>query len=703
MSGLKVPRTRGLLLHVLALCGYVGLGVLFSWPLPTKLRTHILGSPAGDAGAYVWNHWVFRHELASGNRWPFRTSTIFALTEPADLSLHNYTLFADVVSLPLQEHLGLVASFNVVYLGLRAASAYAMFLLALSLSRARPEAFLAGALFAFSPFLSARGTAHYSLIAAIPLPLFVLFVWRAGQTLRWPWAVAAGLSLGWSAYCDPYYLIFSLLILGTAVAYAALRVSWGPREPSVSGRRLARVLEAALALFAVLVLGITATGGGRIEAGGSAVTLKTLYTPVLLLLLVAVGRALVSFRIRLALREGFRPGPVLGQLAAGCASALVVLAPLLWALGLRIAEGRFVSPPLPWRSSPAGVDLLAFLMPNPTHALFGEPFRSWLGRLRPDGFVESTASLTITGLAVVGTALLRRVPLPRSWVAFTLFFATLSLGPFVWIGGANTCVPTPWALLRYLPGVSLARTPTRFAIVTMLGFAVLFAVALRGLALRAPQHRALLLVVVAAVLGFELAPLPRRLYAADMPAIYSRIAADPCPVRVLELPFGLRDGTRSVGDFSTRAQFHQTFHGKPLLGGYVSRISERRVEAYRRFPVISALITLSEGSALAPEAAERARRAAPLFLRRARVGFVVIDRSRASRKLRRFAVEILGLIRVDRQWPYELLVPQASLCDGGTGGAAHSSTGCSLRPREPEGGRTDSLPAARAEGCRPGS
>ena len=46
-----------------ALLSYAVLAVLYSWPLPTRFDTAFLGSPAADLGAYVWNLWVFRHEI----------------------------------------------------------------------------------------------------------------------------------------------------------------------------------------------------------------------------------------------------------------------------------------------------------------------------------------------------------------------------------------------------------------------------------------------------------------------------------------------------------------------------------------------------------------------------------------------------------------------------------------------------------------
>jgi len=49
--------------HICAVLGYALVAVVFTWPLAAHFGTHLTGSPAGDAGVYVWNQWVFQHEL----------------------------------------------------------------------------------------------------------------------------------------------------------------------------------------------------------------------------------------------------------------------------------------------------------------------------------------------------------------------------------------------------------------------------------------------------------------------------------------------------------------------------------------------------------------------------------------------------------------------------------------------------------------
>jgi hypothetical protein len=105
---------------------------------------------------------------------PTFTDRIFALSEPTNLSLHNYTAFQNLLALPLIGILGVVTTFNVIYLLMTVLTAYATFLLARHVTGHVAESWLAGALFAWSPLLVTRGTEHFSLVAAAPLAIFLL-------------------------------------------------------------------------------------------------------------------------------------------------------------------------------------------------------------------------------------------------------------------------------------------------------------------------------------------------------------------------------------------------------------------------------------------------------------------------------------------------------------------------------------------------
>ncbi|MBI3048036.1 MAG: hypothetical protein HYY76_06960 [Acidobacteria bacterium] len=649
--------------HVYALAGYAAAAVVFSWPLAAHIGTHFTGSPAGDTGVYVWNQWVFQRELVDRGRLPFFTDAIFSLTERANLSLHNYTVFQDLLALPLIRALGVVPAFNIVYLLMTVLTAYTTFLLARRVVGADPgsdpgsapviESWLAGLLFAWSPILVTRGSGHFSLVAAAPLAAFLLLLLRASERQRVRDAVALGVALGWAASTDVYYAVYCLVLAGMFLATRVLTI----RRRAESPLRAARwALDVLLACAAGLVLSMTVTGGWQFAALGTVVSMRSLYTPVLLLTLLAAARLALAYRPdlvpadRAALARLIR----LGAVAVTVTAAL--LSPVLYAVGVRIADNRWDQDPIFWRSSPRGVDLTAFVLPNPNHPLTPDAVRAWLTP-RPDAYFENVASLTFVALGAILLAWRAGFRVPRFWAGLAIFFGALALGPFVHVAGLNTYVPGPWAFLRYLPIVGLARTPARFSIVAILALAVLFAAALAWLGGRRPERRRAVLLVAAALVVFELWPAPRPLYSAAVPPIYARVAAAPAEVRLLELPVGVRDGTSSIGNFTARSQFFQTAHGKRLIGGYLSRVSRRRLADMRSDSMVDALIWLSEDRPLDPSRQRTLIEGGAAWVRRAQLGFVVIDRARTPEALRDFAIRALDLQLIDASGEFELYRP----------------------------------------------
>ena len=625
--------------------GYLCAAIVFTWPLALHMGSAFTGDPGGDTGVYVWNQWVFQHEALVKRHNPLTTEQILSLTQRVDLSQHNYTAFLNLLALPLIPAIGVVAAFNTVFLIATVLTALATYALVRRVTPAsRSEAWLAGLLFAWSPVLIARDTGHFSLVAAAPLPAFLLCLISADRTRQLRYASLAGLCVAWAAFCDVYYAVYCLMI---AVGYVLLRVVHLSRSQVRARRSWRWTLDVLIVATAGLVLGLLFGRGGRFEIFGLPVSIRGLYTPMFVLTVLVLARVLVAVRPHISITDWVPSRPVAQAILVGVLACAGPLAPVIYGLGQRIADGRFVNPPIFWRSSPRGVDLLGLFEPNPSHP-FVRAFRD-AQTANATVFVDYTAAFSLVALAVVAFAVWRAGYRPRAgWIWLTAGFATLSLGPFLIIGGVNTLAPLPWAILRYVPIVGAARSPARFAVVAALGLAVLFAGALAALGQRYPRRRAWITALVGAVLIFELFPAPRTLYSAEVPSLYHRIAADPRPVRVLQLPFGVRDGVSSAGNFSSRYLYFQTTHGKPLIGGYLSRISKRRLDDVRSQPTLDALLTLSEGRALSPEHAQRIRARAPGFLQRTNIGYVVINHARAPKVLVDFVVDAWRLEEVER-------------------------------------------------------
>jgi hypothetical protein len=659
--------TRRALRHVTVFLGFVLAAVVATWPLVRHLDSALTGAPSGDTGVYVWNTWVFQHELQQG-RLPFYTTSIFSGTQsaigPANLSLHNYTTAANVLALPLIPHLGLIAAFNLVFLFNIAFSGYAAYLLARDLCGRDAEAWLAGLVFALSPVLVARGTGHFSLVAAAPLPIFALLLRRLGDPGPHRRTILGlGAVMAWATCSDAYYGIFCLVMAGVAVVAQFVSVERHVDVPVVRIAGLRRMVDVMLLAVGGFAAAIAIRGGGTWDLFGLHLRATTLYTPMLILTLLAMLRVAIAWPSRLQFRHDGRTLPLVRAIAAAGVVMSVLLAPVLYALGDQMLQGNAdLSAPL-WRSSPSGVDLLALVLPNPNSALWGEPLLALLTRWtdRADAIPEAVGSVSLIALAVIVWAWWRAGWQPsRIRVGATIFYGLLALGPFLHVAGVNLQVPLPWSVLRYVPILGLVRSPGRFTVLLTLGLMVLFAQALAHAGRERPERRRLILATVGLLLAIELVPGPRTLYSASIPALYQTIARDPRPdVRVLELPVGLRDGTSSIGDFTARTQFTQTAHGKAIVGGYLSRVSPRRRLQTRKTTVLNALVTLSERQALTPEQRTAARARGDAFLRRTRVAYVVIDETRASPELQAFAMDVLGLTLLEREGPLALYVPRA--------------------------------------------
>jgi hypothetical protein len=555
------------------------------------------------------------------------------------------------VALPLLRWLDLTAVYNLVTLASLALSGLFGYLLVMRLTGKHAVSWLAGLLFGFSPFVIARTAGHLSLVSVAPLAAFWLSLDSLRRTGRDRAAMGAGASLAWALYSDPYYLVYCVML----AAIVLMPLSLSVERPAAPGSRpLVRALGLAAVAAAALAAAIRATGGWTFTLGGVVISAHGMDNPMLAATVAAAGWWALHYRygVRSAWQRLGRVSP--RAATVGAASALLLLAPWLYALWFRLADGGQLGRPVVWRSAVPGADLLALVIPNPRHPLLRPLVRPWLEE-RPGGFIENVVSVSIVALAVILIARWRRtVRFPLFWLVITIGFAILTLGPFLTVGGVHTHIPLPWFFLGHVPLLGAASTPTRFAAVMMLGMTALFGLALASLADRAGRRGTVLVGAAAVALAAELLPAPRTLHAADVPDVFAVVAADPRPVSVLHLPFGFRDGTKTIGYYNNARQYYQTFHEKRLLGGYISRLSPSKVLAFRRSRTLRTLVLLGDGVPDSPPPRAVLRQRGAMFVRRARLGYVVVNRARTPPALLDYAVASFALERVGGDATYDL-------------------------------------------------
>jgi len=246
------PRLKTLL-PVLGL--YLVLAVVFTWPAASLLTTHVPGEFCSDLWKKLWGNAFVESGLLREHAFPLRTDLI---NYPSGGALFITDPLNAAITFVLHRFIpGIAACRNALILFHLLLASTGCWLLAFHLTRSAAVSFLAGAIFAFSPYvLSYCIESEVSECLNIGwIPLAILFFLRTLEDGRWRHAAAAGLFLALAALGTWYYGVFVALFLVLLVPHV---LTWGVSlSPAPSGRltrgRVLRVL-AAVALAALLVL-----------------------------------------------------------------------------------------------------------------------------------------------------------------------------------------------------------------------------------------------------------------------------------------------------------------------------------------------------------------------------------------------------------------------------------------------------------------
>ncbi|MEX1018474.1 MAG: hypothetical protein WDZ49_02390, partial [Litorilinea sp.] len=276
MSGwLSSPARRSILAQGAILIAYLALTVVMTWPLTPQFFSAIPGD-SFDGWQNYWNLWWVKLALVDRIQNPFVTDILFA---PTGVGLYFHTLnpFNGLVTLPVQVSAGLIPAYNtVVYISWTLAG-YGVYLLTrytlrgVGRGRARYQqlaAFVAGAIFTFSPFHMAHLLGHMQVMSLQWIPFYILYLLRSmdraqGAQIQGAqtWtrdALWAGFFLILTGLCDWYFVLYLMLFTGFVIVWRGIATLLGRPRAGLDARprgiRLVGVLGPALlagSLFAV--------------------------------------------------------------------------------------------------------------------------------------------------------------------------------------------------------------------------------------------------------------------------------------------------------------------------------------------------------------------------------------------------------------------------------------------------------------------
>lgn len=197
---------------------YLGVSILITWPLARNINTVAAGHEGNDTWNHLWGFWWVKDELLRLGQFPTQTNLI---NHPKGGSLYFIDMAGALLSLPLQDTLGLIAAYNIVVLLQLALNGFGAFLLANHLVRSPWAASVAGLIYGSSAHLLAQ--THNGISETINagfLPIFILFFIRTMEERRLGNAIAAGLFLFLNTFFNWYYGLFGVLFALLYTAYS---------------------------------------------------------------------------------------------------------------------------------------------------------------------------------------------------------------------------------------------------------------------------------------------------------------------------------------------------------------------------------------------------------------------------------------------------------------------------------------------------
>lgn len=596
--------------HLTVLGLYTGLALLLTWPLVAQITTHVPGIAqwAFDESTFIWNIWYFKHALVDHLRNPLHSELIW-YPLGIDLVLYTYNFYHVLAAQPLALAVNLAFGSNVTLLCSTLLSGYGTFLLVRYLLQRNeraadgdqqpphPEhriakllpAVIAGLLYAFASNRSIYAAlGHYDMVTTQWIPFYALMLLRSlDHTLPAPGRRKAALLAG---------LFFAFT--GLAEMISALF----------------------LAIFTLIVSVVFLTVGRRRDPVGAANTPPH-----------------SSFAATLGLLS-----PALGLIS--------LIAFALWSPVLIPILHQFLTNDFSlkgWGEAiPLSTDLLGWFTPTQLHPFFGGELVPELRRVQelahqPDGVGFRDLNTVFLGWVSLLLAVMAALGYGRQlaiWLWTSLIFGFFTLGPFLQINGRYqfdldgipATFPLPYALLHYLPIIKANRAPNRNSVLLLLGLAVLvgygcyWLLRMRADRPRRPARQFMVGTILAAAILFEHLALPLPLSDAHIPAVYAEIAADPRPVSVLQFPLGWRNSFRTFGPEQTQLQYFQSAHGKPMIGGNISRAPDFKLAYFERLPFFQVLEKVQRNQAVDPDLLAMARAQTQALLYLYNVGYVLL-------------------------------------------------------------------------------
>jgi hypothetical protein len=533
-----VPDLRHCNHHLKALLGYLVLTLIMTFPLVTEFTTAIPGD-GFDGWQNYWNLWWVKKALLDLGTNPFFCDYVYYPTG-ASLYFHTLNIFNGLLTVPIQAIFGLTVAYNFVVVFSFVVGGYGTYLLVYQLGagsssrslQGKLAAFVAGLVFAFSPYHFAHLLGHMQLVSLEWLPFYVLFTVKALDRSQ---IAPAG---------------FAIQRPG-----GGLQIRREQKRDLLNLKRMCCWLAHSWPAAVFLVLTFLCEWG---------------YYVMYLAMFTLLYAGYVTWK------EHSSSHSLRGRIWEPAARAgliwllfIVLVSPILVPMAVEAIKTTEYLTPSFEQSLSLSADLLAFFTPNEMHPLWGDWARAWSER-----FTTTTSERMVfagyTSLALGALALWKRRQRAGFWALSLLIFFILALGPVLHAGGQSVTVlgitiPLPYIVLyRFLPFVRLSRSISRFDVMVMLNLAVLVGLGVGWLGGWRGRRLGSWGVggVAGALICFEFLAIPYPMTEVEVPSFYRQVAQEPGDFVLMELPM---NWDRPIH------MFNQTYHNKKVIAAYFGK------------------------------------------------------------------------------------------------------------------------------------
>lgn len=253
-------------IDIVILSVYSVLSIIFTYPV--AFSANKIPGDGGDSYWFLWDLWWFRKTILNSTYTYYTQKIYFPIG--VDMGFSDISLINIVVSMPIQPVLGLVGTYNLLWILTFALSGFGAFLLVKYLTSDVRSAFVSGLIFAFCPYHFAHALGHLNLISTQFIPIYILFFIKMIKEPKKSNAVYAGLFLLLSAFSSYYYLAYLIVFTLAYLGYRQMA------DRNVWNADLAKRLFLAAAVFTIsaspflfpIVRGILGKESTFVYAGG---------------------------------------------------------------------------------------------------------------------------------------------------------------------------------------------------------------------------------------------------------------------------------------------------------------------------------------------------------------------------------------------------------------------------------------------------